>query len=196
MDRKIIIEDDTLYDLVNYIRNKTAFGAPRFSTWDAIRITITKIFREVYGAQWRTVTVSSVDPDQLFKEFKHGYKGHCSEQTYKLYQSRLNRAFSSYRLAKHRDEIQLYSSKESFNKALKQLSDSIEILHELYYDSYARNIFTREARNNYETHSMPISPDKIISIAIPKDLSPEELKKTNKIINGIIANKLIQKEVS
>ena len=48
---KINFDDGRLGDLVEFIRAKTVFGAPRFAMWEAVRVTVTKIFREVYVLQ-------------------------------------------------------------------------------------------------------------------------------------------------
>ena len=188
MERK-----DKLGDVVEYLRKKAVFGAPRFATWETLRITATKVFRVVYGNRWQDMPVDGIDVDQLFDEFTKRYDGDCRKNTYRMYYSRLNRAFAEYRAYRQHGGGDLHDD-EAYNDAVRRLSLSTRTMHNMFLEMYGRDIFTRDTLTKCDSYVVPIGTDGFVAVAIPKNLTMEDIYRARDVANGIFACEVLKRK--
>lgn len=165
---KIKIEDTTLGDMVEYLRAEAMNGDKGRVGMNAIRVTVTKIFRTVYGEDWQNVSVARVDPEEVFRLFRR--KGdEYSKYTIETYYMRLKKAFEVYGMKDKKIEAMRITT-ENFEAEVRKLMKKIDLMRSMFMTAATQYLFTDEARANYNIHAVPLEGGNPVALALPKEL--------------------------
>lgn len=168
--KKIKVGNDTLGDMIEYLRAETVVGEKGSVGVDAARVVATRVFRTVYGIHWRSVEIVDVEPEDLFERFKMGIDGEkYGEYTLETYRRRLRRAFEIYNTRNKKNETMQVATEE-FEREVMRLMRSINSARQSFLNVATHYLFTDEARNNYDVYAIPVEGMKPVALALPKEM--------------------------
>lgn len=191
---RIKIEDTTLGDMVEYLRAEAENGNKGRVGMNATRATVTKIFRTVYGEDWRNISIAGVDQDELFEKFQLK-SGEYTRYTIDTYCMRLNRAFEIYGMKDKKIESMRMTT-ENFKTEVQSLTEKMNLMKSMFMTATTKYLFTDEARANYDIYAIALEGGTPVALALPKELSKIDAELIKDMLERICSRIKIEKRRS
>lgn len=181
----IIKEEVKLGEISRELMRLTDSGALTSGMGVALRSVVSSVLRTVYGTEWREITVAGLDTERIFDEFvakraRDGNGMHAKS----VYYARFKRAMMLFAESLGKD-VGSEKTDTNIDDMLRKLLDSINAMQEVLMPDLLDAVFRPTCRNEYELYGIPAGDGKVAALALPKNLSLENLRQINSLMSGI-----------
>lgn len=185
----MILNINNANDVMMFISMQVENGIIQRSTGVSLKSTWRRVMQSVFGNNWPAISMNSLTAEKINGRYDKMVAGRYHAETIRIDKSRVRRIMKDVEDAK-----KTQGAKERLDDSVMELARAMRMAQEVFMPELRGKVFKPEGEKEYDYFSVPIDAKKIVGLALPNDLSLEELKRAKTMLSGVFICEEVKKK--
>ena len=186
----MILNINNANDVMMFISMQVENGIIQRSTGVSLKSTWRRVMQSVFGNNWLAISMNNLTAEKINDRYGKMMAGRYRAETIRIDKSRVRRIMKDIEDAKKTQD----AKEERLDGSVMELVRAMRMAQEIFMPELRGKVFKPEGEKEYDYFSVPIDAKKIVGLALPNDLSLEELKRAKTMLSGVFICEEVKKK--